>query len=142
MPGKVHAMELVRLIAFSILLWRNINKHCAEVFIVQVITRCDPSKVNRRFRGTCCLHIHNILINQARKHHVLPKSSWILVFLIFRRRRCRQRLCTDDGWRRYIFILPAVIASNRTNTLLNANALYGLILKPTSPYSLIHVCYR
>jgi hypothetical protein len=33
------------------------------------ITPCNPMKVNRRFEGTCRLHLQDRRISQARKQH-------------------------------------------------------------------------
>jgi hypothetical protein len=58
--------------------------------IVWDITPCSPLKVNRRFGGTCCLHLHGRRISQASRakqlqrttRRYIPEYRTLFVFLL------------------------------------------------------------
>jgi hypothetical protein len=45
------------------------------------IILCSPLKVNQSFRGTCCLHLHEQRISQARNQWAAGSKQWRNMFL-------------------------------------------------------------
>jgi hypothetical protein len=76
------------------------------IYISWDITPRSPLKINRRFRGTRCLHLRGQKISQTRNQHeadiyLLPVPRWFLAWLILLPRRWKQapskRRCNFNG---------------------------------------------
>jgi hypothetical protein len=65
-------------------IWMNVNM---KSYISWDIMPPSPLKINRRFGGTCCLHLRSWKISQTRNQreagiYLLPAPRWFLAWLI------------------------------------------------------------
>jgi hypothetical protein len=72
------------MLSFSLLLSATtINKSATKSSTFLDIMLCSLLKVNQCFRGTCCLHLHDQKISQARNQLCLPSDFMLVSYLAY-----------------------------------------------------------